>query len=172
MPLWTIYHPPTVFTDTATKQALAHAITQIYTAIAIPAFYVNVLFQPIEATSFFVGGVSRPSSAQAQASSHEPGAGPDSTRPFIRITIQNIARKITNNVVRDGFLGRVDAALRPFIADKGFDWEYSVLETSRDLWKIQGLVPPFPDSVAEREWTRANRATEFEAEDDGRGGGP
>lgn len=40
------------------------------------------------------------------------------------------------------FLARIDAALKPFIADEGYDWEYSVLETSRDLWKINGLVPP------------------------------
>jgi hypothetical protein len=38
------------------------------------------------------------------------------------------------------------------------------------LWKIQGLVPPMPGSKAEHEWTRLNRAMEFEAEDGGLSG--
>lgn len=89
MPLWTVYHPPAVFTDAQTKQSLAQAITNIYTPAPMPAFYVNVLFQPIEANSFYIGAVARPS---PHTSSNEPG--PDSERPFIRITIQNIARKM------------------------------------------------------------------------------
>lgn len=36
------------------------------------------------------------------------------------------------------------------------------LAASRDLWKIQGMVPPMPKSDAELEWVRENRATEFE----------
>jgi hypothetical protein len=55
----------------------------------MPAFYVNVLFQPITAHSFYIGAVARPSPHNA---ANEPG--PDSQRPFIRITIQNIARKM------------------------------------------------------------------------------
>jgi phenylpyruvate tautomerase PptA (4-oxalocrotonate tautomerase family) len=88
MPLWTIYHPPSTFTSPETKSALARAITSIYTAVPLPAFYVNVLFQPIEASSFYIGGVARPSS------SVDDGPGPDSVVPSIRITIQNIARTL------------------------------------------------------------------------------
>jgi phenylpyruvate tautomerase PptA (4-oxalocrotonate tautomerase family) len=87
MPLWIIYHPSSVFTDPETKRAFAQAITDIYTAVPLPAFYVNVLFQPIEATSFYIGGVPRPS---PQTEANQPG--PDSEKPFIRISIQNIAR--------------------------------------------------------------------------------
>jgi hypothetical protein len=70
-----------------------------------------------------------------------------------------------NDTLRDRFLAYVDAALKASIADQGCGWEYSVVETSRDLWKTQGLVPPMPGSKAEQEWTRINRAMEFEAED-------
>jgi len=63
---------------------------------------------------------------------------------------------------RDRFLARVDKALKPFIADKGYDWEYSVEETSRDLWKVQGLVPPMPGSEAEQEWVKLNKPVPFE----------
>jgi hypothetical protein len=89
MPLWTIYHPPATFTSPSTRAALAEAITNLYTPAPMPAFYVNVLFQPIEADSFFIGAVARPSPHKA---TNEPG--PSSQRPFIRITIQNIARKL------------------------------------------------------------------------------
>jgi len=72
-----------------------------------------------------------------------------------------------NKAIADAFLARVDAALKPHIADQGFDWEYSVQESSRDLWKINGLVPPLPGSEAEKEWCEKNQAEEFEAEKGG-----
>ncbi|KAJ4364980.1 hypothetical protein N0V83_008596 [Neocucurbitaria cava] len=160
MPLWIIYHPPTTFENEETKKNLAKAITEIYTAGKLPAFYVVVLFQAVQPTSSYVGGVARPSPP-----SEDNKPGPDSSKPFIRITIQNIARKI--DAVRDRFLTRVDEVLKPFIEDAGYHWEYSVDETSRDLWKIQGLVPPMPGSEAEGEWARLNEAVPFEM---GKGG--
>jgi hypothetical protein len=66
---------------------------------------------------------------------------------------------------RNRFLGKVDAAIKPFIADKGYDWEYSVEETRRDLWKINGMVPPMPNSKAEKVWAEGNRPVGFEKED-------
>jgi hypothetical protein len=48
--------------------------------------------------------------------------------------------------MRDNFLAAVDRVLKPHIADQGYDWEYSVYETRRDLWKVQGMVPPMPNS--------------------------
>ncbi|KAJ4357862.1 uncharacterized protein N0V89_002439 [Didymosphaeria variabile] len=166
MPLWIIYHPRSTFKSEDEKATLAKDITKIYTAVPLPAFYVNVLFVPLDATSIYVGGVARPSSHTAAN-----GPGQDSNVPFIRVTIQNIARKISDlklipqsrsDEVRDRFLKRVDEALKPHIADKGYDWEYSIEETSRDLWKIQGFVPPMPGSEAESEWAKNNRATEFD----------
>ena len=89
MPLWTIYHPPSTFTTEASKADLAKAITEIYTQVPMRAFYVNVLFQPIDPASFYIGGVPRPS---PHTERNEPGS--DSSKPFIRITVQNIARKM------------------------------------------------------------------------------
>ncbi|KAF2736387.1 hypothetical protein EJ04DRAFT_575360 [Polyplosphaeria fusca] len=157
MPLWNIYHPPTTFTTPESKQSLAASITSVYTAIPLPAFYVVVQFIPLPPTSFYIGATPRPS-----PSSSSPSPGPDPTRPFIRITISNVARKIPSKEVGDRFLGMVDEALKPHIEDKGYDWEYSVEETSRDLWKINGLVPPMPGSVAERRWVEENVVSEFE----------
>jgi hypothetical protein len=89
MPLWTIYHPPGTFASPSTRAAFAQAITNIYIQSPLPAFYVNVLFQPIDADSFYIGAVARPSPHTVAGK-----PGPDSERPFIRITIQNIARKL------------------------------------------------------------------------------
>jgi hypothetical protein len=69
--------------------------------------------------------------------------------------------------VTDRFLRRVDAILKPHIADKGYDWEYTVAETSRDLWEVNGIVPPLPGSEAEVEWVKNNRAEQYEAEKGG-----
>ncbi|KAJ4294380.1 hypothetical protein N0V90_008070 [Kalmusia sp. IMI 367209] len=130
----------------------------VYTAVPLPAFYVNVLFVPLDPTSIYVGGIARPSPRSA-----DDGPGPDSSVPFIRLTVQHLARQLPSAEHRDRFLGRVDATLKPHVADKGYDWEYSVEETSRNLWKVQGLVPPMPGSEAEKKWVEENRATEFEA---------
>ncbi len=73
----------------------------------------------------------------------------------------------TTDAMRDRFLARIDDALKPYLADQGYDWEYSVLETSRDLWKIQGMVPPMPGTEAEKLWFKENRAVEFDAKDGG-----
>ncbi|KAA8620038.1 Tautomerase [Pyrenophora tritici-repentis] len=121
MPLWIIYHSPSTFASPQTKQALAASITAIYLAAGLPAFYVNVLFQPVEPTS-------------------------------------------PNDTVRDNFLNKVDAVLKPYIADRGYDWEYTVEELRRDLWKVQGMVPPMPGTEAEKEWVRLGKAVEFESE--------
>ena len=87
MPLWIVYHPATAFTDKATKKAFSDKITKIYTDGGLPAFYVIVIFQVVDQDSCFVGGVSRPS---PHIEANNPG--PDSSQPFIRITIQHLAR--------------------------------------------------------------------------------
>jgi len=73
MPLHRIFHPPSAFSS-ADKQALSERITTLYTDVGLPAFYVVVLFTPIEKDSFYVGG--------------------KSTDKFVRIVVQHLARQI------------------------------------------------------------------------------
>jgi hypothetical protein len=61
----------------------------------------------------------------------------------------------------------VDQVLKPFIADVGYDWEYSITESSRDLWKVNGLVPPMPGTKVEKEWVRLNEPVGFEKSEGG-----
>jgi hypothetical protein len=60
-----------------------------------------------------------------------------------------------------------DATLKPFIADQGYDWEYSVEEADRSQWKINGIVPPLEGTEAEKEWAKTNMITPFESEKGG-----
>jgi hypothetical protein len=56
----------------------------------------------------------------------------------------------------------VDKLLKPFIADMGYDWEYTIIEGKRELWKVKGMVPPDSGLKAENEWRRLNEAVPFE----------
>lgn len=114
MPHWIIYHPPDTFLDVKTKQALSNDITSIYTRpeIGMPAFYVVVTFIPIPDESQFVGG---------EVARSRRGEG----KPFIRLCITHIHIRLpeNNEQVYADMTGRVDAVLKPYIADKGYDWE-------------------------------------------------
>lgn len=54
MPLWRIFSHPDTF-STAQKKALVESITPFYTRSGLPAFYVNVVFIPVEPSSFYIG---------------------------------------------------------------------------------------------------------------------
>jgi hypothetical protein len=54
MPIWQIFHPDSVFTDPAEKQALSEAITAVYGRL--PSFYVGILFIPLPQYSMFRRG--------------------------------------------------------------------------------------------------------------------
>ncbi|KAJ4341291.1 hypothetical protein N0V95_007278 [Ascochyta clinopodiicola] len=57
MPLWIFYHPSDTFTDQAEKQDLVDKITWIYHGL--PRHWVDILFIPVEATSYFCGNETR-----------------------------------------------------------------------------------------------------------------
>ena len=145
MPLWLIFHPAGTFEDAASKQALAKDITRIYTGTGLPAFYVVTNFIKLSVADVWVGGEQR------------------SDNPFIRIVIDHIAvRMEKSNAVYDRTTARIDQALKPHIADKGYDWEFHVDETERRLWKVNGLIPPPFGSEQEGCWARKNRAVPYD----------
>jgi phenylpyruvate tautomerase PptA (4-oxalocrotonate tautomerase family) len=145
MPLWRIYHESSVFTD-AQKVALAKSITKLYNDIGLPAFYTNVIFVPVPAASIYVGGVP--------------------ATKFVRFTIEQIARSFKNDEVKAIWLNKIDAALAPHLKERGdLTWEYHIVETERQLWKVNGIVPPGIGTLAEKRWKRDNRASEY-AEDE------
>ncbi|UJR07850.1 hypothetical protein I4U23_012133 [Adineta vaga] len=136
MPLHRIYHPPSAF-SAADKAALSESITALYTGRGLPAFYVVVLFIPIESDSFFVGG--------------------KLTEKFIRIVVQHLARQIPTEEGKKVFSDKYENVIAPFIKEKGFDWEVHVEEVPSDMWRENGLIPPIKNPEMEKEWARLNK---------------
>jgi hypothetical protein len=63
------------------------------------------------------------------------------------LAIQHTTRNLDNERSRI-FMEKLNESLKPHIADKGYDWGYTIENTSRDLWKMQGLVPSYTDTEA------------------------
>ncbi|WP_250283838.1 tautomerase family protein [Frankia sp. CiP1_Cm_nod2] len=136
MPLWRIDHTEGIFTD-EDKARLAESVTDHYARFGLPRFYVVVLFSETSASSFYVGG--------------EPGT------PAVRVSIDHIARTSPDEAARQRTAAWIGRILGPFMARiPGAHWEFHADETSRDLWLINGLVPPPEGSEAEQEWARSN----------------
>jgi phenylpyruvate tautomerase PptA (4-oxalocrotonate tautomerase family) len=136
MPLWKVYHPVGAYSR-EDKHTFATRITDIYSQVPLPKFYVDVVFQEVSQDSFYVGG--------------EPA------RNFIRIHMDHIARQLTSEAAKTKFLARVENAIAPFIKDRGFDWELHIDETPFDLWSVQGIRPPRAGTEDEKRWISENR---------------
>ncbi|KAJ8112835.1 hypothetical protein OPT61_g4891 [Boeremia exigua] len=148
MPFWVIYHTDTIFTDAASKKALAAAITKLHEdVVQIPKFYVVVTFVPTPSSGLYVGGE-------------------ETTKPFVRITADQIAGKMPENRQNCArWTSQIDAALAPHIAEKGYDWEYHVDETELLLWKINGVYAPTLYSDEFMKWKEANRVLPRETDE-------
>jgi hypothetical protein len=159
MPIWHVLHPSSIFTDAAEKAALAKVITGLYTrgGTGLPAFYVNVFFHKFEASDMFYG---------AQPIDEIDGVEVKKwDKPFVHFEIDQIARHMPDEETATWWCHKVDAALKPFVADKGYDWEFHIDETPRLLWRINGLAPPPFQSQAERRWAVENKSSVFTKEE-------
>ncbi|KAJ5211290.1 oxalocrotonate tautomerase [Penicillium cf. griseofulvum] len=143
MPDWRIYHPTGTFTDPDHKEQLSKAITSIYTHV-IPAFYVVVLFIEMPAGTMYRSGVS----CEAK----------EGKKPFIRATFSHIARHFPpgESPERTRFMNAAHSAIKPFIADKGYDWEVNGEELERAFVHINGLRIPPSESEDEKRWMSDN----------------
>jgi phenylpyruvate tautomerase PptA (4-oxalocrotonate tautomerase family) len=139
MPLWNIYHPENAYTD-ADKQAFAERVVGLYERV-LPRFYVGVLFHPLPAASFLMGG--------------QP------VDDFVRIKVDHIARQIEDPVKQERFMQHVTAQLAPFIGERGLRWEIHIDETPFGMWTIAGLKPPLPGTPAEIKWREENRPSPY-----------
>ncbi|KAJ7171235.1 putative oxalocrotonate tautomerase [Mycena filopes] len=137
MPLHRFFSPKGLYTR---EDTIAAAVTDVYTKINIPAFYVVVLFIEVEPDNYFVGG--------------------KRTGRFLRIGIEHIARNFSDDKgKRNVLVDRYEKALAPFTAERGINWEVQV--TDRVLWN-GNVSPPLPNTEEERIWKRANRAVPVE----------
>ncbi|CAD6896936.1 unnamed protein product [Tilletia laevis] len=126
MPLHRIFHPNSVFTDPAEKKALSQAITDLYSGpksrVNLPAFYVIVVFHALEpGGDFFVGGDG------------------ERAKDFVRFAVDHIAVPLPSKEALeagkfDGFLNMYEAAIRPFIGDKGLHHEITIADSPRGTY--------------------------------------
>ncbi len=125
MPLWLVFHPEGTFITPESKQAMAADITTLYTTAGLPAFYVGGNFSTLPHTNIFVGGKNT------------------QERPFIRFMVDHLAVHFGDDAERKlRVVNKLDALIKPHVADKGYDWEFHIDETPRELWKINGFIPP------------------------------
>lgn len=144
MPFWKVYHPVGAFTADD-KRALSERITELYRGL--PKFYVIVAFQEIAPDSLYMGG--------------KPADN------FVRIWADHIARQFPPDAkqLKAKWMAKVEAALAPYIKDRGRDWEIHIDETPFDLWRIQGMAPPPPNSEYEKLWIEENRPAPYPIEE-------
>jgi phenylpyruvate tautomerase PptA (4-oxalocrotonate tautomerase family) len=140
MPLWNVYHPVGTYSEQE-KREFADRIASLYEDRGLPRFYVVTLFHEVDRGSFYVGG--------------EP------VDNRVRIAIDHIARRYADPSSMDSARQRISAVIQPFAASKGLRFEFHIDETPRDLWEIDGLVPPPTGSDAEKLWAKENRAIPY-----------
>jgi hypothetical protein len=84
-------------------------------------------------------------------------------KPFIRVVITQIAVRLPDDdAAYQRNTTKIDELLKPHVADKGYDWEYHVIETERRLWKINGMIPPPRNSEEENKWFTENSPVPYE----------
>jgi phenylpyruvate tautomerase PptA (4-oxalocrotonate tautomerase family) len=110
----------------------------------LPAFYVGVVFQEVSSENFYIGG--------------KPAEN------FVRIWIDHIARTLPLPEHKADWRGRALKAVAPMFTERNLNWELHVDETPRDLWLIQGLVPPLPNTEPEKKWHLENKPTPYQPE--------
>jgi hypothetical protein len=147
MPLWNIYHYLGIFESPEIWKNLAADITKLYTTIVgLPAFYVVVRFICLPHDTAFIGGEIR------------------DEKPFVSIVVEHVAvhKNDGGEKAAQIFSDRINEALAPHIAEKGYDWESTISGTARDHWRINEMVSPTWNSEAEKRWAELNRPVGWE----------
>ena len=115
MPLWHIYCPEKAY-SAEDKCAFATHITDLYSEVGLPPFYVSVAFHELSRDSFFIGG--------------------KQTNDSVRIWIDYIARSPSPER-RQWWLETINNMLNPFVRDRDYRWEIHIDQTPIDFWNVQ-----------------------------------
>lgn len=142
MPYWEIFTPDNAFTD-EDKEQISERITQMYVDwVNLPRFYVVVRFHDMPHNTMYVGGKAK--------------------NNFVRVVIDHIARRMDDPEFRALCMAAIESVLEPYVKDRGYDWEVHIDETPMDLWRVQGLIAPPPESELEKMWASENRPVPYE----------
>ncbi|WP_026306674.1 tautomerase family protein [Smaragdicoccus niigatensis] len=147
MPMWIVHAPAGVY-STEDKKNLTEIITQFYVdTVALPKFYVVVRFDEYPVDSMWVGG--------------QP------VNDFVRVVVDHIARQMDDPAIRELCMSMLSERFAPFTTDRGLHTEIHLDETPIDLWRVDGIKPPRPESEAEKKWARDNAPSPYELADAG-----
>lgn len=139
MPLHRFYTAPGIF-SAEDKEHISQRLTKYYTNVGLPAFYCVVIFLEVPDDSILVGGKPAPK--------------------FVRVVSQHLARTMNGYEAKQRSVNALEEAFRPYVKDRGLDWEIHIEEVPRDTWHTNGIVPPMPGTDAEKEWVKANKPLE------------
>jgi phenylpyruvate tautomerase PptA (4-oxalocrotonate tautomerase family) len=150
MPLWQMFVPEGAYTA-EDKKALSERITDIYSTIGeIPRFYTTVFFHEAKPESFLVGG--EPRDQFVQVAIVHAARTADEVAEKMGITVPEIEKM---------FLMAAHEALKPYVAERGYEWELHVEAVSRETWNIDGMAPPPQWSAVEKRWARDNKSSPY-----------
>ncbi|KAJ3948512.1 uncharacterized protein N0V96_002767 [Colletotrichum fioriniae] len=141
MPKWVFNCNAGVFTA-AEKKQIAEGMTKLYTSVGLPAFYCHTHFIELAPENMYAGG--------------------ETPKALTTVSIYHIARGFDTPQVEAFFFKALDDILRPILKPKGIEWESGIYEARRELWRINGLVPPETGSEMEKKWAKENRVTDEE----------
>ncbi|KAH6666784.1 putative oxalocrotonate tautomerase [Halenospora varia] len=141
MPKWSFTYTTRSFTA-EDKERITKGRTELYTSVGIPVFYCHTNFFELPAESIYAGG-------ERQAA-------------LTLLSIQHIARSFDTPEIKDFFFSTLDKILRPILKPKGIEWELGIIESSRNYWRVHGLVPPQTGSDLKKKWFAANKVTDEE----------
>ena len=68
---------------------------------------------------------------------------------------------ITIKELEDLFFQFAADALKPYVADRGYETEWHVEVVARETWLIDGMAPPPPWSPAEKQWAKDNKSSPY-----------
>lgn len=93
--------------------------------------------------------------------SHSIYVGGEPHDRFVRIQIDQMARTLPGPIIREWWTTNLDAVIKPWVGDRGYDWEFTITEPPADLWSLQGHIPPPFESHAEKRWIAENKASPY-----------
>ena len=163
MPLWQLFVPENAYTPEEMTD-LGNRITDIYSSAEsmenwgfwFPRFYTSVVFHEIKAERFIVGGEPRDQFIQIEVV-HIAGGEEGDDRP----PNEQIAERtgLSETDLLEKYMQTVYPALKPYVQDRGYEWEIHVENAPHHSWRVDGQKPPYPGSEDYKRWVEDNKAT-------------
>jgi phenylpyruvate tautomerase PptA (4-oxalocrotonate tautomerase family) len=164
MPLWQLFVPENAYTPEEMKD-FANRITDIYSGpesmknwgFQFPRFFTSVVFHEFKPERFIVGGEPRDKFIQIEVV-HIAGGEADDDRPPNEQAAERMGG-LTEAEVFEKFYDVVNPTLKPYIEDRGYEWEIHIENAPAVSWRVDGQVVPRPPSEDWERWLKDDKAS-------------